>query len=153
MTTAAKRRGPKPRPLLHRFLAMVKKTRKCWIWRGAVKKNGYGVTSVRRKTMYAHRASLQLFGGGIPRGLVVDHLCRNRRCVNPKHLEAVTIRENLLRGNGWSGRAARKTHCIRGHILQGENLYEFALKAGRRKCKICTRKYVNERARAERRTT
>src|SRR5690349_8969939 len=84
----------------------------CWDWLGAPRGNGYGGFAWDgRKSIAAHRASWQLLRGPIPSGLTLDHLCRNRRCVNPAHLEPVTMRENILRGIGPSAQCAKKTHC------------------------------------------
>lgn len=80
--------------------------------------------------------SHELHKGPIPEGLVIDHLCRNRGCVNPDHLEAVTQRENILRGEGLAAANARKTHCPKGHPYSGENLYVVP-SSGRRQCRIC----------------
>ena len=74
----------------------------CWVWLGVVDKNGYAKLHAKvdgtAKQMFAHRLSFCLFSGVIPEGLVLDHLCRNRRCVNPTHLEPVTYKENCRRG-------------------------------------------------------
>lgn len=104
----------------------------CWLWTGKIGHNGYGKSSAR----LAHRVSWELQRGPIPAGLVIDHLCRVRHCVNPDHLEPVTIQENIRRGIGQSAVNTRKTHCIRGHALEGENLL---IKAGKRQCRDCTR--------------
>lgn len=86
--------------------------------------NGYGVLRARSgstgTSVLAHRVAYEDAKGKIDDGMQIDHLCRNRRCVNPDHLESVTCRENLLRGNGWSGRNYRRTHCPKGHPLEGE---------------------------------
>jgi hypothetical protein len=87
----------------------------CWTWTGALR-NGYGDTCVDGER-YAHRWSYEHFVGPIPDGLTIDHLCRNKRCVNPAHLEPVAMRENILRSDSASAVNARKTHCIRGHRL------------------------------------
>jgi len=90
--------------------------------------------------MGAHRVSVILSGRDIPKGMHVDHLCRVRACVNPNHLEVVTPRTNALRSPFTVGYLnARKTHCRKGHELSAENLDSYALKSGRRACKICMR--------------
>lgn len=98
----------------------------CWEWTGAISHDGYGKLGLRGKRagwQYAHRIAYRLFVGPIPENLDIDHLCRVRHCVNPQHLEAVTRRENLLRGTGRTARNYWTTHCHRGHRLAGDNLY------------------------------
>lgn len=70
----------------------------CWLWSGEVNRNGYGRVWVSGKRVMAHRAIYEAIIGGIPAGMVLDHLCRNRLCCNPLHLEPVTVRENTHRG-------------------------------------------------------
>jgi hypothetical protein len=73
----------------------------------------------------------------------LDHLCRVRHCVNPAHLEVVTLHTNVTRGNGWAGRNARKTHCKRGHEFTPENT--IPLRNGGRECRQCRREYYRRR--------
>lgn len=70
----------------------------CWLWTGAVCSSGYGTIDIGQTTRLAHRVSYELHRGPIPDGLTTDHLCRVRACVNPAHMEAVTVRENTVRG-------------------------------------------------------
>lgn len=136
------------RPPLERFWDKVVKTDTCWNWVGAKSKLGYGTfwISNQRGFINAHRFVLGLDGWMIPKGFETDHLCRNRLCVNPSHLEVVTRRENNLRGTGAAARNSRKTQCIHGHELIGENLVIDSL--GRRVCKTCRRR--NDRAKQRR---
>lgn len=111
----------------------------CWLWFGACSSKGYG--SFRLGEMkVAHRVMWEWTNGPIPDGLQLDHKCRVRNCVNPAHLEIVTCRENVLRGEG-AGRLARRTHCDNGHPLSGGNLY-IRNDSGRRwpsrRCRTCT---------------
>lgn len=120
--------------VLERFEAKVDTPNEvdCWEWTAALR-NGYGVFGVRAgKVVYAHRFMWEIYVGPIPEGMQLDHLCRNRKCVNPDHLEPVTQRENLIRGNGWASKARQKT-CIRGH-----NDWTIR-KNGTRACRSCLR--------------
>lgn len=100
--------------------------------------------------VYAHRHAYELLKNPIPQGKELDHLCRNRECVNPSHLEPVTHKENQRRGNGFSGRNAKKTHCPLGHALIEGNLTAAGIRRGRRECLICSRTKALARARAKR---
>lgn len=113
----------------------------CWIWEGAVNRWGYGQTTVgngtkRGRTCVVHRESYERLVGAIPEGLQVDHLCRNRRCYNPKHLEPVSIAENVLRGEGPGAKNRRKTHCYKGHEFTPENTMIVST-TGERRCRMC----------------
>lgn len=111
----------------------------CIRWEGFLMSNGYGRTTVGGKLTTAHRVVWEVEIGPIPKPLVIDHLCRNRACINTDHMRIVTDRENLLSGNGWSGRNARKTHCRRRHPLAGANLIVVASgrSKGARGCRAC----------------
>lgn len=105
----------------------------CWSWLGLVDTKGYGRIMVRYQEFKVHRVAYETWVGPIPAGLTLDHLCRNRRCVNPAHLEPVTNRENVLRGEGITAKLARKTNCLRGHPLPPPG------PDGRRRCRPCDR--------------
>lgn len=109
----------------------------CWPWAGAMTRNGYGTFWVGAQCWRAHRYAFSVYRGPIPDGLVIDHLCRNRRCVNPEHLEAVTQSTNLARGDGLVSAQNARTHCPRGHALVPGNLDLTQVKAGKRSCKRC----------------
>ncbi len=87
----------------------------CWEWSRYINTNGYGVVYIGGRNFYAHRASYTRFHGEIPAGLVIDHLCRNTKCLNPEHLEPVTDQENYLRGEAPGAAAQREGACRRGH--------------------------------------
>ena len=89
----------------------------CWFWTASEKGRGYGGFYVDGQMVYAHRVAYELEKGRIPAGLTIDHLCRNRRCVNPVHLEAVTHKDNVLRGVSFSAINARRVLCMHGHPL------------------------------------
>lgn len=92
----------------------------CWPWQGGSVRDGYGQFHLHaRRKVQAHRYAYEQLIGPIPEGLTLDHLCRNRLCVNPKHLEPVTHAVNILRGQGTSARNAQKTHCVHGHECGG----------------------------------
>ena len=106
----------------------------CWLWRGAVDIYGYGhiYDSERKRPVPAHRLVYELLKGKIPEGKTLDHKCRVRCCVNPAHLEAMTAKENILRGEGACAHHARRTHCPKGHPL-----VELYGKRRKRGCPVC----------------
>ena len=119
----------------------------CWNWTAAKNSDGYGQfwpTNGKHRHSQAHRFSYETFIGKIPEGLTIDHICKNRGCVNPKHLEPVTIQVNVLRGNGMAVRNSNKTHCPQGHPYSGENLYIVPCNGGRQ-CKTCQTQYKKDR--------
>ena len=111
----------------------------CHEWNGHVTKNGYGLTYCNKKTCYVHRLVYEYYFGSIPTGFQIDHLCKNRKCMNPNHLEAVTQKENILRSDGITAIQSRQTHCVHGHPLSGDNLYVSPKK--HRSCKTCRRNH------------
>lgn len=122
-----------------RFWSRVQKTPNCWNWTGALNR-GYGSFLFFRKRYSAHRFAFEQIIGKVRNGLILDHLCRNRKCVRPDHLEPVTNLENLLRGEGVGALNLRKTHCKNGHQFAGVNLIITLGRTGRkeRRCKICS---------------
>lgn len=129
------------KPLEERIAAKTDRTDGCWIWQAASSRKGYGQILVYkqngRKAMYpAHRAAFELAFGPIADGMTIDHLCRNRLCVNPAHLEAVTNRVNILRGEGLTAQEARQTHCKNGHAF---DLFNTRWYRGKRQCRACER--------------
>lgn len=144
----------RPLPLAERFWPKVDKTGRaglevwnglpCWIWLASLDGKGYGQINAGfrpTKMRRAHRVSYELCVGSIPVGLDLDHLCRNPRCVNPKHLEPTTRKVNLLRGDTVTARHASRIHCPKGHPYDEANT-AYAQKSNgnhSRYCMTCNR--------------
>lgn len=111
----------------------------CWSWLGPIRhrRMGYGGFSLNGRMQLAHRVAYALVKGDISDGLQIDHLCRNGRCVNPDHLEAVDNRTNVLRGDTITAANAAKTACIHGHLFDAENTR--LRPDGKRDCRQCQR--------------
>lgn len=116
----------------------------CHIWQRHVAPNGYGqICTPGRIRRIAHRAAYEVAKGPIPDGLQIDHLCKNTRCVNPDHLEAVTQRVNALRSNSPAALNAQKTHCPRSHPYAAGNMRQRP--NGSRVCLTCDRDSARRR--------
>ena len=119
-----------------RFWAKVNKTEGCWLWEGVKVRGGYGQLKIRGKLVMVHRYAYEFLVGQIPEGLTLDHLCRIPACVNPAHLEPVTIKDNILRGDSFSAQNAKVTYCPQGHAYDVLNTYIYR---GSRACRLCGR--------------
>lgn len=125
--------------LEQRFWSHVNKTETCWVWTGHKMKSGYasvyaGGGSKNPITKLVHRLAYELTKGLIPTGLTIDHLCSNRLCVRPDHLEAVTMRTNVLRSSSHIAKQASSDHCVNGHMFDAANTYRWR---GGRYCRKC----------------
>ena len=116
----------------------------CWLWMGGKSDRGYGRftpdprRNQKRVQLQAHRYAYEYVMGTIPEGLTLDHLCEVKACVNPWHLQPVTMRENVLRGGSPSAVNSRKTHCHNNHEFTEENTVWVKTPTGRgRKCRTC----------------
>ncbi len=140
------------RPEAERFWEKVDKTEGCWLWTAARYWDGYGAFMTgykkdkNKRMVRAHRYAYELLVGPIPEGMELDHLCRNRACVNPTHLEPVTHKVNTLRGETISAAFAARSHCSKGHAYDDQNLYRHP--DGSRRCRECHK--LEERARRRR---
>lgn len=115
----------------------------CWVWTAGLNENGYGNLAFRGQHYLAHRWAYEWWVGPIPPGMSLDHLCRNRRCCNPAHLEPVTPQENMRRARGMNYRPA----CGRGHLYTPENTGWLPY---RRYCRACHRIHESKRVRKSR---
>jgi hypothetical protein len=128
------------RPLAERVFEKVEPTLFCWTWHGAISEAGYGVVGLGRRgegNGLVHRVVYELLVGPIPPGMDLDHLCRNRWCCNPGHLEPVTRQVNVDRGAHAKGWAEKEiTHCVNGHEFTPGNTWR---SAKQRHCRACAR--------------
>lgn len=129
------------KPMADRFWPKVE-VWDCWEWKASKNAYGYGQFYTGETMRLAHVISYQLLVGEVPAGLDLDHLCRNRSCVNPDHLEPVTRRENIARGSSVVARQMEQTECKYRHPLSGDNSYIDG--RGRRVCRACVRRKVAE---------
>lgn len=129
------KKGPRPKSAAEKLAGKYKvnPSTDCWVWTASLNSAGYGRLREHpsNKTLLAHRVSYEAFVGPIADGLVLDHLCRNRACINPVHLEAVSFKENVRRGG------AVKTHCPQGHAYDETNTGKG--NGGSKRCLTCHR--------------
>lgn len=111
----------------------------CWDWVATPRKNGYAYLCFQGREVPAPRYVYELLVAAVPAGMVLDHLCRNRRCVNPAHLEPVTPYQNTMRGTSPPALGATRTHCTQGHRLGLGNVHPCMESLGQRTCRECTR--------------
>jgi len=131
----------KMKVLIKRFWSKVEITKSCWNWIAFKDKDGYGQFGESSKIKHrSHRFSYELLESKIPKGLQLDHLCRNRGCVNPAHLQIVTSKENVRRSPSYNG---SKTHCKRGHEFNYTNTYYHQSNTRKyRNCVLCRREIL-----------
>lgn len=137
------KKGFVARPLLVRLNDKIEKTDHCWLWKGATtgRVHAYGVIWNDGKNRLVHRIMYSLYKNNIDDGKEIDHLCKNKLCVNPDHLESVSHQENMLRadpGQRWR----QKTHCPKGHEYTPTNT---RITHGSRSCKACESIYNKRR--------
>lgn len=126
------------------FESRIVKTDSCWLWKGTPRPDGYCTFGIAKR--YIHRIAYELYKASIPENLILDHLCRNRACCNPDHLEPVTHKINSQRGDNGINMAS-KTHCPQGHEYTPENTAIYMLNGAfrMRYCKQCRRNRARQR--------
>lgn len=124
----------------------------CWLWLKSLSGSGYGRFCINGIRLLAHRISYKHFKGEIPEGLIIDHLCKIPNCVNPDHLDAVTQKINVLRGDSFALTNKLKTHCSNGHEFTDENTRIWVKSNGaeKRKCRMCAYLWEQNLERKER---
>jgi len=140
-STSGQRRDRPRRPVMVRFAEKIEQADECWRWTASLDAHGYGQLWDGKKLRKAYRIAYELHIGDIPEGLTLDHLCRNRWCVNPWHLEPVPMRVNHARG------VAARTHCKHGHRFTRENTYRTASGRHCRTCRAAAARRFRERHR------
>lgn len=127
-------------PYIIRLFEKFSRGNGCWEWKGPITWNGYGIFVYGQdhvpKGTTAHRAVYQELVGKIPESMQLDHLCKNKLCVNPSHMEVVTARENLMRGETKAAENVSKTHCPKGHEYR-LNQSPHYLRVNERRCHVC----------------
>jgi hypothetical protein len=133
---------PRYQAIVDRIISACDRSGECWVG-PANHPRGYMQIGFEARSQLAHRLMYEALVGPIPDGLTIDHLCRVRACVNPAHLEPVTMRENVLRGTSFAPVNLAKTHCPHGHEYTVENTR--IRSCGRRACRECCREYDRRR--------
>ncbi|WP_396127281.1 HNH endonuclease signature motif containing protein [Corynebacterium sp. MSK071] len=139
--------GRRARTFAESFELYVVRTNDCWEWSGTKYRTGYTKLASGRKQILGHRWAYEHYRGEIPSGMVIDHLCRNRGCVNPAHMEVVTNEENLRRGAGYAIQNGMRSTCINGHEYTPENTY-VEPNGKNIRCRACAAERAKKRKRA-----
>lgn len=130
-----------------RFKKFTKVVNGCWEWTGSISKPGYGRISKNGKPELAHRVSFEFHKHKIPKGMYIDHICRNTKCLNPEHLRCVTPKQNAIENSkGQAYVNSKKTHCPYGHAYAGDNVFVRKGKASfnQRGCRACSKRRNHE---------
>lgn len=137
-----------------KLLTKITKNGECWQWFGNKDRHSYGKIWIKGKLKTAHRVSYEIFVGEIKEGMAIDHICRNRSCINPKHLRQLTWAQNAMASDGICPTFKKRTHCKNGHPFSGSNLVIYKNQPNARKCRTCIRtrwgKYVPKSKRLQR---